>query len=128
MDYYIGPLTVDDINKQECVIFPHLQVFSSLLIDCVVAVCHLETTVDTCIAYTWQMWESQMCPRDVASVGNCKSMAAVLKFLEGALTSLLANQQSVNGKPRGKMDDSLPAVEAHLEYFGIRCTVMHVLW
>lgn len=54
------------------------------------------------------MWESQICPRDAASVGNCKSMAAVLKFLEGALTSLLTNQQSVNGKPRGKMDDSLP--------------------
>lgn len=60
------------------------------------------------------MCESEIRPRDAASVGNCKSMAALLKFLKSALTSLLANQRSVNGKPRGKMDDSQPAVDARL--------------
>lgn len=45
-----------------------------------------------------------------------------------ALTSLFANQRSVNGKSTGKMDGSLPAVEGHLNQFDIWCTVMHVVW
>lgn len=60
--------------------FLHLHVVSMLPLIVLSFIVTLGTTADACFAYTWQMWETKICPRDAASVGNCKSMAAAQSF------------------------------------------------